>query len=1625
MNFAISGIYPSVDGRDFLIAGPGTYGRNMAIIHGDQAIWTYGEKEVKPGESGQLVTYISNLWGDRVSITEPLPPCLGRDLYGEVEDGKGTYYSAGVPAYVKIVNENENKQYIELTVTWAGPSAFSSMVVTNTFGLPEVSSSGSFACMSQCFFTKVPGKDNQYTRRLLAQVVGGYTPQFIQTTATDGVTQKTIFEWSNSYGGGLADELPLKSITHINGVKETFVYDDVGQHDLSNACFDPETGSWIGLTFYGGFSPNPRICNSMDLPTGVVAAVSQIEITGGPAGVKPLNQSIRIAPNWPVVTGDPLSATFLQPEHTTLVLRYPSTKPDGTTPFRGYRLIHPSGGSWKSNTDRQAFLFGTSAILGVEIVHGKGLPIAIVNNAVRKIGLGDTVTGWKSPSSMVVDQLIAYSGWNLHSWAYPGEGLSVTAIAKPDLKVVYTPNLPTRTVFSRLYDDYGPTSTASGTDTCLSMPTLSASQPAIWSNSINPTDPAVRATKTLTRHWDSNLGLLVTDSENSNLYGSALPSMRGGATSVNFGTTRYVYDSLGRLVLTTHTRGDFVTKETRKYGGTNPQPNSVTMSLMSGPIQVLASNDLGAFVGTEFTYDDTPFQWLKTTRNIADGRVETITQRNDRGQIEKWTDKNGVFYENKYDEWGRVEVVTRETLPSLVTTTTYNDCGMPEKVTVQADGKDLVTTTLFDGFGRVVKVTNPDGTWQTTSYNGFGEKESQSPILAKGMNDYGDYSWQYDGKGRLVLETDPQQRTLLSMPKDPECQGLLVSTESTDDRHFTRTVKTDLLGQKRVLLDQKGQETDYFYDQDGHLIRTEQGGQVRRYAYNAMGWLLSRTEPEEGTTVYSEHNLLGEPMLATRTGRLGASQETRRVYLDAHLRPIRIEDRAAGTLSLQRDITYDDTFFVPRSIRETQPYGVITETYDAPDALGRILGKTVSDGTYSFKVVQSLDALGNLTALAYPGGGTKGVQTLSVGFDGVARPTSVSLDGVQKGTFDYGEASVSGSTFKTVLGYGGGTAVSTTTTFTKAELAQVDHAYSNGRSSLPVTWTAGGLMLSRGSDRFEYDALQRLTYAKTIGVAGTIEQTFQYDQWGNRTQNRFSGTKADETVCWDAVYDATNSLPGQVMLVDPVTKQQQYAISTGAIYDDMGRISQANAVPGNPQSLVQWGYDASGRVVKENDASFLLDAGGLRFKRIKADGSISYTIYGFNGEPLEVFEVPVSTRGLSASKVVVTSTQAAAMGITPPVKPPTDPPSVTPTPFIFNPSSNIQVWVGEQVTFTGYDDSGAASTLVWTFGDGLSNTATGSNATHTYAKTGTFTVVLGAYANNTCITASVVVTVVARPVLSLTSSKTSLVLKDTATLSWSVTGGLSTDTVTLVPKGTVAKSGQWVVQPTATTTYTLTVANSYGSSSSSITLAVNAPTAPVITTFSSSASNIKVGQSTTLNFAVSGNANWPFILTLTQVTQDSPTVIQPVTLTGTSCSVTPSETTTYRLTATISTGATSSAECTVVVLQKPVIQAFWATPSAVAAGQGCQLKWGVSNYSSLTLSGVGTVSGTGVTVAMATQTTYTLTATNPAGSVSAQVVVTMANASSSTLVWDRTMVYGFGHLLSEESPSGTSTKFAK
>lgn len=191
-----------------------------------------------------------------------------------------------------------------------------------------------------------------------------------------------------------------------------------------------------------------------------------------------------------------------------------------------------------------------------------------------------------------------------------------------------------------------------------------------------------------------------------------------------------------------------------------------------------------------------------------------------------------------------------------------------------------------------------------------------------------------------------------------------------------------------------------------------------------------------------------------------------------------------------------------------------------------------------------------------------------------------------------------------------------------------------------------------------------------------------------------------------------------------------------------------------------------------------------------------------------------------------------------------------------------------------------------------------------------------------------------------------------------------------------ATQGTVQVNPTETTTYRLTARNATSEAVETFTVNVERPL-PRIISFQASPATINKGQSSTLSWQTE-NADTVTV-----------TGVGTVQATGTA-PVSPSETTTYTITASNQFGSTSA---TAVVQVGPGggdglprIIRFTASPMDINSGDKSAVDWLVENATSVTISSLGTVGLSGnVPVSPTQNTLYTLTATNAVGTVSSTI----------------------------------------
>jgi len=224
-----------------------------------------------------------------------------------------------------------------------------------------------------------------------------------------------------------------------------------------------------------------------------------------------------------------------------------------------------------------------------------------------------------------------------------------------------------------------------------------------------------------------------------------------------------------------------------------------------------------------------------------------------------------------------------------------------------------------------------------------------------------------------------------------------------------------------------------------------------------------------------------------------------------------------------------------------------------------------------------------------------------------------------------------------------------------------------------------------------------------------------------------------------------------------------------------------------------------------------------------------------------------------------------------------------------------------------------------------------------------------------------------------------------------LTGVFANGAGVITPGNLSAASGVPVtVTPAATTTYTLTVTGPDGRTVTRTTTVTvgSTSTGPVITEFKAQPPTIPLGATASL-VAVFANGTGV-------ITPGNLPILSQVPL-----PVAPTTTTTYTLTVTNAAVATPAVQTTTLTVlltppPQPVITSFTAAPATIPAGGSATLTPVFSGGSAVINPGnlPATTSGAPVTVFPGATTTYTLTVTNAAGTLTTQTaVVTVTPAS--------------------------------
>ena len=247
---------------------------------------------------------------------------------------------------------------------------------------------------------------------------------------------------------------------------------------------------------------------------------------------------------------------------------------------------------------------------------------------------------------------------------------------------------------------------------------------------------------------------------------------------------RFTYDARGNTLTQTDANGAVTTFGYDQYGHkfSETDPTGATMywqyDLMGRLVKM--TNARGQI--TRYTYD----AFGRTTQINDRGRVTTY-EYDGNGNTTAMVDPLGRRTTYEYDKNNRV---TKITYPdNTFVTTTYNFRG---QVVTSTDQDGHTTTNQFDNLGRLKRVVHPDTTSTFTDYD-----------------DVGRTRYTQDERGNT---------TTFEYDNSCDCAGRVTKVIDALGR-FTES-RFDAAGRRIASIDQLGRETKFEYDSRGRLTRT-------------------------------------------------------------------------------------------------------------------------------------------------------------------------------------------------------------------------------------------------------------------------------------------------------------------------------------------------------------------------------------------------------------------------------------------------------------------------------------------------------------------------------------------------------------------------------------------------------------------------------------------------------------------------------------------------------------------------------------------------------------------------------------------------------------------------------------
>jgi YD repeat-containing protein len=245
----------------------------------------------------------------------------------------------------------------------------------------------------------------------------------------------------------------------------------------------------------------------------------------------------------------------------------------------------------------------------------------------------------------------------------------------------------------------------------------------------------------------------------------------------------------------------------------------------SGSLPYQVTNALGQITTYGYDCNSGLLTSVQDPNDVAAGRAGTQYAYNSSGDVTAATYPGGGGVTGNYNNY---------VVPLNITSTTN---ATPDP--------SIVSSVLYDGLGRPVTSTAPDGAMTVTTYDGVGNVASVSnPHFSAPSPTDGTTTYTYDALGRKTMQaTQPDGSTLKWF-----YNGNVTTFKDEVGNSWVRT--SDALGRLSNVTEPTSASTGYVYDALNNLIRVNQLGlsgetaRTRNSAYDSLSRLTNDCNPE-------------------------------------------------------------------------------------------------------------------------------------------------------------------------------------------------------------------------------------------------------------------------------------------------------------------------------------------------------------------------------------------------------------------------------------------------------------------------------------------------------------------------------------------------------------------------------------------------------------------------------------------------------------------------------------------------------------------------------------------------------------------------------------------------------------